>query len=117
MASFTPLLILMGLTLAFAVLVTIITFILGPKKPTAAKLSPYECGIEEIDPPKQRFPIKYLVTGMLFIVFDIEAASMLPFADLMRRLGSLGFYELVIFVAVLMLALVYVWRKGAFSWE
>lgn len=117
MESYTPILIMMGLALAFTLLVTAVTFIIGPKKPNAKKLSPYECGIEAIEPPRQRFPIKYLVTGMLFIVFDIEAASLLPMAVLMKRLGVLGLVELVSFIAVLLVAFLYVWRKGAFTWE
>lgn len=117
MNSYTPILIMMGLALAFTILVTAVTFILGPKKPNPRKLSPYECGIEEIEPTKKRFPIKYLVTGMLFIVFDIEAASLLPMAVLMKRLGVTGLLELVTFVAILLIAFVYVWRKGAFTWE
>jgi NADH-quinone oxidoreductase subunit A len=116
-APFIPILIMMGLALGFTVLVTLVTFILGPKKPNAKKLAPYECGIEEISPPQRRFPVKYLVTGMLFIVFDIEAVSLLPMAVLMKRLGVTGLLELVTFVAILLIAFLYVWRKGAFTWE
>ena len=117
MAPFIPILILMGLAFAFTLLVTVVTFIIGPKKPNAIKNSPYECGIAEITPPSRRFPVKYLVTGMLFIVFDVEAATLLPLSILMKRLGSTGLIELVSFVAMLMIALLYVWRKGAFTWE
>jgi NADH-quinone oxidoreductase subunit A len=117
MLQVVPVLIMMSLALIFAVLAIGITFILGPKHPTPAKLAPYECGIQEIEAPKQRFPVKYLVTGMLFIVFDVEAASIIPLAVLMRQLKVLGFVELVIFAAVLLLPFLYVWRKGAFTWE
>ncbi len=117
MAPYTPILILMGLVLLFTLMVTAVTFIFGPKKPNAAKLSPYECGIAEITPPRRRFPVKYLVTGMLFIIFDIEAASLIPLSVLMRRLGVTGLVELVTFVAILLIAFLYVWRKGAFTWE
>jgi len=116
-APFVPILIMMGLAFAFVVLVTIVTFILGPKKPTPQKNAPYECGISEITPPQRRFPIKYLVTGMLFIIFDIEAASLVPMAVLMKRLGVTGLIELVTFIAILLVAFLYVWRKGAFTWE
>ena len=117
MPDYVPVLILMGLALAFAILVTLVTFVFGPKKPTPEKLAPYECGIEEIEPPKQRFPVKYLTTGMLFIIFDVEAASILPLAILMRQLQVLGFVELLIFAVVLIVPFFYVWRKGAFTWE
>ena len=117
MPDYVPVLILMGLALAFAILVTLVTFVFGPKKPTPEKLAPYECGIEEIEAPSHRFPVKYLVTGMLFIIFDVEAASSLPLAILMRQLKAMGFVELVIFAVVLIVPFFYVWRKGAFTWE
>jgi NADH-quinone oxidoreductase subunit A len=117
MADYIPVLIMMGLALAFLVVVTLVTFVLGPKKPTPEKLAPYECGIEEIEAPKQRFPVKYLVTGMLFIIFDVEAASVIPLAVLMRQLKVLGLVELVVFTLVLAIPFVYIWRKGAFTWE
>jgi NADH-quinone oxidoreductase subunit A len=90
---------------------------LGPKKPSPEKLAPYECGIQEIEAPKRRFPVKYLLTGMLFIVFDIEIVSFYPLAILMRQLGLFGLIELLIFLAILMVGYIYVWRKGAFTWE
>jgi NADH-quinone oxidoreductase subunit A len=117
MADYTPVLIMMGLALAFAIAVTLATFVFGPKKPTPEKLAPYECGIEEIEAPKQRFPVKYLVTGMLFIIFDVEAAAIIPLAILMKQLKVLGLVELVVFTVVLAVPFVYVWRKGAFTWE
>ncbi len=117
MQPYLPILILMGLALAFVLLVTAITFILGPKKPNLIKLSPYESGIADITPPQRRFPVKYLVTGMLFIIFDVEAASLFAIAILMKRLGVMGLVELVTFVAILAIAFIYVWRKGAFTWD
>src|SRR5690242_1752853 len=118
MLDVVPILILMGLAFLFAVAVTLATFILGPKRPTPEKLAPYECGIQEIEPPRRRFPVKYLVTGMLFIIFDIEAVSFYPLAVLLKSdLKVFGLIELVIFLAILMIAYVYVWRKGAFQWE
>jgi NADH-quinone oxidoreductase subunit A len=112
-----PIFILVALAVLFGLLVMALTPILGPKKPTPEKLAPYECGLQEIEAPKRRFPVKYLLTGMLFIVFDIEIVSFYPLAILMHNLGALGLIELVIFLAILMVGYVYVWRKGAFTWE
>lgn len=117
MADFTPILILMGLAFLFTIAVTLVTFVFGPKKPTPEKLAPYECGIQEIEAPTHRFPVKYLVTGMLFIIFDVEAASILPLAILMRSLKVAGFVELLTFTVILLVPFFYVWRKGAFTWE
>ena len=117
MPEYGPVLILMGLALAFTLLAMAATFVLGPKRPSPEKMAPYECGIQEIEAPRRRFPVQYLVTGMLFIIFDVEAASIFPLAILMRRLGVMGLVELIVFVAILVVPFFYVWRKGAFTWE
>src|SRR5215470_8567993 len=117
MGTTLPIFIMVGLAVLFGILVMVITAIIGPKKPTPEKLAPYECGIQEIEAPKRRFPVKYLLTGMLFIAFDIEIVSFYPLAVLLRQLGLFGLIELLVFLVVLMVGYVYVWRKGAFSWD
>src|ERR1700719_1256455 len=94
-----PIFILVTLAVLFGLLVMAVTSILGPKKPSPEKLAPYECGIQEIEAPRRRFPVKYLLTGMLFIVFDIEIVSFYPLAILLRtHLHVLGLVELLIFL-------------------
>src|SRR5579863_8449679 len=112
-----PILIMVALAVLFGILVMIVTAFLGPKKPTPEKLAPYECGIQEIEAPKRRFPVKYLLTGMLFIAFDIEIVSFYPLAILMNKLQVFGLIELLLFLVVLGVGYIYVWRKGAFTWE
>ena|SRR5579884_3489730 len=112
-----PIFILVALAILFGILVMALTTILGPKKPTPEKLAPYECGLQEIEAPKRRFPVKYLLTGMLFIIFDIEIVSFYPLAILMHQLKVFGLIELLIFLLILMVGYIYVWRKGAFTWE
>ena len=112
-----PIFILVALAILFGALVMGLTTILGPKKPSPEKLAPYECGIQEIEAPKRRFPVKYLLTGMLFIVFDIEIVSFYPLAILLHQLKVFGLIELLVFLLILMIGYVYVWRKGAFTWE
>jgi NADH-quinone oxidoreductase subunit A len=112
-----PIFILVVLAILFGVLVMVLTNFLGPKKPSPEKLAPYECGLQEIEAPRRRFPVKYLLTGMLFIAFDIEIVSFYPLAILMHRLGLFGLIELLLFLAILMVGYIYVWRKGAFTWE
>jgi len=112
-----PILIMVALAVLFGILVMIVTAFLGPKKPTPEKLAPYECGIQEIEAPKRRFPVKYLLTGMLFIAFDIEIVSFYPLAILMNKLQVFGLIELLLFLLVLSIGYVYVWRKGAFTWD
>ena len=117
MGSTLPVFILVILATVFGVLVMVVTTLLGPRKPTPEKLAPYECGIQEIEAPKRRFPVKYLLTGMLFIAFDIEIVSFYPLAILLHQLGLFGLIELLVFLLVLMVGYIYVWRKGAFTWE
>src|SRR5579883_1379930 len=117
MGNTLPIFILVTLAILFGLLVMVVTAILGPKKPTPEKLAPYECGIQEIEAPRRRFPVKYLLTGMLFIVFDIEIVSFYPLAILLHQLKVFGLIELLLFLLVLMIGYVYVWRKGAFTWD
>src|SRR6266571_7386774 len=112
-----PIFTLVALALLFGILVMVLCLFLGPKKPSPEKLAPYECGIQEIEAPKRRFPVKYLLTGMLFIAFDIEIVSFYPLALMLHQLKTFGLIELIVFLAILMVGYVYVWRKGAFTWE
>jgi NADH-quinone oxidoreductase subunit A len=117
MGSTIPVFILVTLAIVFGILVMGVTALLGPRKPTPEKLAPYECGIQEIEAPKRRFPVKYLLTGMLFIAFDIEIVSFYPLAILLHQLGLFGLIELLVFLLILMVGYIYVWRKGAFTWD
>src|SRR5947207_12889558 len=112
-----PVFILVGLAVVVGTAAMAVTPILGAKKPTPEKLAPYECGIQEIEAPKRRFPVKYLLTGMLFIGFDIAIVSFYPLAVLLRQLQLFGLIELLVFLAVLAVGYIYVWRKGAFTWD
>ncbi len=108
-----------GLGLALAFLVAAV--FLGPKLSTAEKLGPFECGSEPVGSPRVRFSVKFYPVAILFLVFDVEVAFIYPWAVQFRALtegGSLfGFIEMLVFLALLMVALVYVWRKRAIGWE
>jgi NADH-quinone oxidoreductase subunit A len=108
---------MVALAILFGILVMVVTSIIGPRKPTPEKLAPYECGIQEIEAPRRRFPVKYLLTGMLFIAFDIEIVSFYPLAILLKQLKVFGLIELLVFLLILVVGYIYVWRKGAFTWE
>ncbi len=112
-----PIFILVTLAILFGAFVMVATAFLGPKKPTPEKLAQYECGLQEIEAPRRRFPVKYLLTGMLFIAFDIEIVSFYPLAILLHQLQVLGLIELLVFLLILMVGYIYVWRKGAFTWD
>jgi NADH-quinone oxidoreductase subunit A len=89
----------------------------GLKKPTPVKLSPYECGMPPVGTARDRFSIKFYIIAMLFILFDIEAVFLYPWAVEFRKLGMFGFVEMGVFIAILLVGYIYVWKKGALEWE
>jgi len=91
--------------------------LLGPKRPSASKGEPFECGNPPSGSAWGRFAVKFYMTAILFIVFDVEVVFLYPWAVTFRQLGWFGFAEMLVFVAVLGLALLYVWRKGALEWD
>lgn len=117
LSDYVPILILLLIAGGFASVSIGITLISGPYRPTREKLSPYESGMTEIQPPKQRFPVRFYVIAMLFLLFDLEGISFFPWAVLLRQLKFPGFIEMFIFIAVLAVGYVYIWRKGALNWE
>jgi NADH-quinone oxidoreductase subunit A len=118
LSEYLPILILAVLALAFAVLSLAASALLRPNKPTPAKLAPYECGIEPERLPKgERFSVKFYVVAMLFIIFDIETIFLFPWAVGFRQLGLFGLVEMAVFIALVFVAYVYVWKRGGLDWE
>ena len=118
LTEYLPIVILAMLALAFAVLSLSASALLRPHKPTPAKLAPYECGIEPERLPKgERFSVKFYVVAMLFIIFDVETIFLFPWAVGFRQLGLFGLVEMAVFIALVFVAYVYVWRKGGLDWQ
>jgi NADH-quinone oxidoreductase subunit A len=117
LAAYTPILLIMGLAVALALALTGVSIFFGPHRPTPAKLAPYECGIVPIAQARQRFPVKFYLMAMLFIVFDIEAIFLYPWAVWLKHLKIFGLEEMVVFIAVLFLGLLYIYRKGVLEWD
>jgi NADH-quinone oxidoreductase subunit A len=117
MANYVPLLLLF--LVAGVILVGIFTAssLLGPKNPTPEKMTPYECGNDTTGGRFIRPSVKFYLTAILFVVFDIEAVLIYPWAIQFRSLGWAGFVTMFSFIALLVVALVYVWKKGALEWE
>ena len=90
---------------------------LGPRKPSIVKGEAFECGNPASGPAWGRFSVKFYLTAILFIVFDVEVVFLYPWAIRFRELGVFGFVEMTVFVAILTLGLAYVWRKGALEWD
>lgn len=114
-----PILVLGLLAAGFAVFSVGAGAVSGPKRYNRAKLDAYECGIEPTPQPigGGRFPVKYYLTAMLFIIFDIEIVFLYPWAVAFDRLGVFGFVEMVLFIATLGVAYSYVWRRGGLEWD
>jgi NADH-quinone oxidoreductase subunit A len=117
LSDYLPIVVLGALALVFAIASLAASSLLRPSRPTPAKLSPYECGIEPERVPKgERFSVKFYVVAMLFIIFDIETIFLFPWAVGFRRLGLFGLVEMAIFIALVFVAYVYVWRSGGLDW-
>ena len=91
--------------------------ILGMRKPTPEKQQPYECGMQPVGTARERFSVKFYLVAMLFLLFDIEAVFLFPWAVVYRDLKLFGFFEMLLFIAVVLAGYVYVWKKGALEWE
>ena len=120
MNAYTPILVLAGMAAAFAVGSVGISVLIGPKRFNRAKLEAYECGIEPHSQrigPTQRFPIRYYLTAMLFIVFDIEIVFLYPWAVSFDNLGVFALVEMLLFMLTVLVAYAYVWRRGGLNWD
>ncbi len=107
--------ILVGLALG-GILVTVGT-IVSPRRPNAEKLSPYECGFEAFEDARMKFDVRYYLVAILFILFDLEIAFLVPWAVVLPDIGFFGFAAMMVFLAVLVVGFVYEWKKGALEWE
>ena len=117
LAQYLPILLLAGLATVFGVASMLVARALGPRRPTPAKLAPYECGIVPEHMPRERFPVKFYVIAMLFIVFDIETIFLFPWAVTLRQLGLFGLVEMAIFIGLVFVAYLYVWQRGGLEWS
>ncbi len=115
--DYLPILAMVVVVIGFAAAALVVSAITGPRKPNPAKLSPYESGMPPFGSARRRISIRYYLTAVLFILFDIEIVFFYPWAVLFRQLGLFGLIEMAIFVAILLVGYVYVWRKGGFDWD
>ena len=116
---YVPILLLLGLGFAFAVLSVGTSLVVGPSRYNRAKMEAYECGIQPTPHAigGGRVPIKYYLTAMLFIIFDVESIFLYPFAVAFDQLGLFALVEMVLFVLTVFVAYAYVWRRGGLDWD
>jgi len=115
-AQYLPIFVMLVLAIVFAVLSRVASRLLGPRNPTIAKSEPYECGIVPDREPPQRFPVKFFLVAMIFIVFDIEIIFLLPWAIVFRDLGAFGYGAVVIFALCVFESFVYLIGNGVLDW-
>jgi NADH-quinone oxidoreductase subunit A len=117
MNPYVAVLLLMGVALAISGAMLVLSWVLGPKRPNPVKMQAYECGITPITGARVRFSIKFYLIAMLFILFDVEAIFLYPWAVVHRQLGLFGLVEMAIFMAILVVGYIYIWKRGAFEWD
>src|SRR4051794_34061380 len=116
--QYVPLAIVLLIAGGMGLLISQISGILGPKRPSAVKSVPFECGSEPSPgSARQPFAVKFYVVALLFIVFDVEAVFLYPWAVNFKALGWFGYATMLVFASTLVMGLVYIWKKGALSWE
>ena len=115
--QYFPIFVLVTVVTIMALGMLVLSYLLGRKKRTPRKLMPYECGIEPEEDARQRFPVKFYLVALMFIVFDIEVVFLYPWAVIYRQLALFGLIEMGIFILILMTGYVYILKKGALKWE
>ena len=117
LSDFAPILVFLAVCVAFGAGVQALSAWLGPRRSNPAKDLPYESGIVPVESARRRFSVSFYVTAMLFIIFDVESIFLLPWATIVRQLKVFGIIEMGVFIATLLIGLVYVWAKGALRWD
>jgi NADH-quinone oxidoreductase subunit A len=118
--SFTDyfnILVFMSVAFGISLLLVLLSFLRGPKRPDKQKLSPYECGFEAFSDARMKFDVRFYLVAILFIIFDLEIAFLFPWAVSLKDIGLYGFFSMLVFLGILMVGFVYEWRKGALEWE
>lgn len=114
---YLPVIVVIGIAFAFAVGSVAFSRLVGVKRHTELKLSPYECGVPPVGDANDRFSVKFYLVAVAFIVFDVEVAFLYPFAVVFKQLGWYGAAVMGIFIFILIIGFIYDWKKGALEWE
>ncbi len=117
LANYFPILVFIGIGIFIGVAALSMGAMFGPRKPDKAKLSQYECGFDSFEDARLPFDVRFYLVAILFIIFDLETAFLFPWAVVLRRVGWVGFWAMIIFLAVLVVGFIYEWKKGALEWE
>lgn len=115
--NYFPVLIFILVGLGFGFIPIILGRLIAPYRPDSEKLSPYECGFEAFEDARMKFDVRYYLVAILFIMFDLEIAFLFPWAIANGTVGMVGFWTVMVFLAILTVGFIYEWKKGALDWE
>ncbi|MSQ92772.1 MAG: NADH-quinone oxidoreductase subunit A [Gammaproteobacteria bacterium] len=115
--NYLPILIFLAVAGAFGVVLLVLGLVLGPRRPDAQKLSPYECGFDAFEDSRIKFDVRYYLVAILFIIFDLEIAFLFPWAISLNAIGGFGLLSMGVFLAILVVGFIYEWKKGALEWD
>ena len=115
--DYWPVILYVAVAIAFGVVTISLGILLRPSRPDSSKLSPYECGCPPVGDARERFSVRYYIIAMLFVLFDLEAVFMYPWAIQFDKLGLYGFFEMLVFIFILLVGYFYAWKKGALEWD
>ena len=115
-ARYVPLLIHLLVALGLACVIVLLSTLVGQHKKNKVKMSPYECGMPPQGDARSRFSVKFYLVAMLFILFDVEAVFLYPWAILLKELKMFGFWEMMVYVAIVLVGFFYIWKKGVLDW-
>jgi NADH-quinone oxidoreductase subunit A len=115
--EYLAIMIYIAINFAFACFVILASHLLGQRKPTAIKQAPFECGMTTVGSSFRRIPIKYYIIAMLFLLFDIEVVFLYPWAVVFKEFKIFAFASMAVFIGILLIAYIYIWKKGALEWE
>jgi NADH-quinone oxidoreductase subunit A len=115
--NYFPVLVFILVGLAFGCVPILLGWLVAPNRPDSEKLSPFECGFEAFEDARMKFDVRYYLVAILFILFDLEIAFLVPWAIVLREIGVFGFVSMMIFLAILIVGFIYEWKKGALEWE
>ncbi|WP_260295003.1 NADH-quinone oxidoreductase subunit A [Sedimenticola hydrogenitrophicus] len=115
--NYLPVLVFLAVGLIVGVVMVMMGFALGTRRPDSEKLSPYECGFEAFEDARMKFDVRYYLVAILFIIFDLEIAFLFPWAIVLDKIGGVGLVAMTVFLGVLVVGFIYEWKKGALEWE
>ena len=115
--NYLPVLIFLAVASGFGLMLLVLGWVLGPRRPDAEKASAYECGFEAFEDSRNKFDVRYYLVAILFIIFDLEIAFLFPWAVSLDAIGGFGLLSMAIFLTVLVVGFIYEWKKGALEWD